>query len=75
MKATIFRAFVLLVPAFLMACQPPARGKDYLKAHPQELAEVLKACADGTHRDPQECSNAESVKTLNQKLRSLSLAH
>ncbi len=75
MKATIFKTIALLVPAFLVACQPPARGKDYLKAHPQELAEVLKACADGTHRDAQECSNAESVKTLNQKLRSLSPAH
>lgn len=75
MKAIIFRTFALLVPALLVACQPPARGKDYLKAHPQELAEVLKACADGTHRDPQECSNAESVKTLDQKLRSLSPAH
>ncbi|ANI80396.1 EexN family lipoprotein [Sphingobium sp. EP60837] len=75
MKATILKTCAFFVPAFLVACQPPARGKDYLKAHPQELVEVLKACADGTHRDAQECSNAESVKTLNQKLRSLSAAH
>ena len=74
MKAIITQAIALLIPAFLVACQPPSRGKDYLKAHPEELAEVLKACADGTHRDAQECSNAESVKTLDQKLRSLSTA-
>ena len=75
MRPIIVGTIFLSFPLLLVACQPPTRGKYYLKAHPQELAEILKACADGTHRDAQECSNAESVKTLDQKLRSLSAAH
>ncbi len=63
---------VLSLPILLLACQQPPRGKEYLKSHPEELAEVLKSCADGTHPDPQECSNAQSVRTLDLKLRSLS---
>lgn len=74
MKAIIIRTIAFLTPAFLVACQPPSRGKDYLRANPEELADVLKACSDGTHHAAQECSNAESVKTLDQKLRSLSTA-
>lgn len=64
----VLGCFLLL----LGGCQDQPRGKDYLRAHPDELAELLKVCADGTHPNTQECSNAESVKTLNQKLRALS---
>ena len=56
----------------LAACQQAPRGKDYLRKHPEEFTQILRACADGTHSDAQECSNAESVKILDQKLRSLS---
>ena len=75
MRAIFIMALSLSVPFLLVACQPSIRGKDYLKAHPEELAAILKACADGTHTDARECSNAESVKTLNRKLRSLSTSH
>lgn len=75
MRPIITKVFILSLPLLVVACEPPTRGKDYLKAHPQELAEILKGCADGTHRNPQECSNAESVKTLDQRLRSLSTPH
>lgn len=57
------------------ACQPPSRGKDYLKKHPEELSNVSVACADGSHRNPQECANAEDIRILNQKLRSLKGTH
>jgi hypothetical protein len=72
MRSVVASTAFLSLTLLLGGCQPPTRGKNYLKAHPQELADILRACADGTHRNPQECSNAESVKTLDQKLRSLS---
>ena len=75
MRPIVASAAFLSFTVMLGACQPSPRGKDYLKTHPQELGEILKACADGTHHNPQECSNAESVKTLDQKLRSLSMSY
>ena len=56
----------------LAGCQQAPRGKDYLRKHPDELAQILRTCADGTHSNAEECSNAESVKILDQKLRALS---
>ncbi|MFD2427356.1 EexN family lipoprotein [Sphingobium scionense] len=46
------------------ACTSEPRGKDHFERHPDELAAVLKACADGTHNVPQECANAVDVDIL-----------
>ncbi|MBA4759901.1 EexN family lipoprotein [Sphingosinicella sp.] len=56
----------------LTSCERAPRGKDYLTSHPEELRELIKACADGSHPNEQECSNAESLRTLDNKMRSLS---
>ncbi len=61
-----------LATAVLTGCERAPRGKDYLNSHPEELSELIKACADGSHSNQQECSNAESLRTLNNKMRSLS---
>lgn len=72
MKPITIRTIAVLLPSLLAACQPATRGKEYLQKHPDELSEILRTCSDGTHSNPQECSNAESLKTLDQKMRSLS---
>src|SRR3546814_1706044 len=66
------KAFLLaaLATAVLTGCERAPRGKDYLNSHPEELSELTKACADGSHPNKQECSNAESLRTLNNKMRS-----
>src|SRR3546814_20064069 len=68
------KAFLLaaLATAVLTGCERAPRGKDYLNSHPEELSELTKACADGSHPNKQECSNAESLRTLNNKMQSLS---
>lgn len=62
------RAFLPLTTVALAlaaaACTPEPRGKDHFEHHPDELAAVLKACADGTHNVPQECANAADVDIL-----------
>jgi hypothetical protein len=60
-----------LAPMILVGCQQAPRGKDYLRQHPDELRELIRTCADGTHANSQECSNAESLRALNNKLQSL----
>src|SRR3546814_825400 len=64
------KAFLLaaLATAVLTGCERAPRGKDYLNSHPEELSELTKACADGSHPNKQECSNAESLRTLNNKM-------
>lgn len=57
----------LAVVALLLgatACAPEPRGKDHFARHPDELAAVLKACANGTHDIAQECANAADVDIL-----------
>lgn len=61
-----------LAAAVLTSCERAPRGKDYLNSHPEELNELTKACADGSHPNQRECSNAESLRTLNNKMQSLS---
>jgi hypothetical protein len=61
-----------LAAAVLTGCERAPRGKDYLNSHPEELNELTKACADGSHPNQQECSNAESLRTLKNKMQSLS---
>ncbi|AMK26397.1 hypothetical protein Sj15T_41090 (plasmid) [Sphingobium sp. TA15] len=56
----------------LAGCERAPRGKDYLTSHPEELRGLVKACADGSHPNEQECSNAESLRILDNKMRSLS---
>lgn len=63
---------LLLVTAGLASCAKEPRGKKYFAAHPDELSQVVKACADGTHPSSQECSNAADVYTLRKARESLS---
>jgi hypothetical protein len=64
------RSSFVLIPLALASCGGPA-GKDQLKADPKHRAEILAACADGTHLDAQECSNAKSVENADKLERSL----
>jgi len=41
------------------ACTPQARSASYFEAHPGEAAEVMKACAAGSHRGG-ECDTAQA---------------
>lgn len=62
---------LLIVALFsTTSCHPP-RGKDELKASPQERAQILKACANGLHDSAQECSNAKAVENADKLERSL----
>lgn len=56
-------AAVLLLGA-ASACAPEPRGKDHFARHADELADVLTACANGTHGNAQECANAADVDIL-----------
>lgn len=64
--------FGVAAAGMIAGCERVPRGKDYLTSHPEELRELIKACADGSHPNEQECSNAESLRTLDNKMRSLS---
>jgi len=55
---------------FVTGCGQPA-GKADLKADPKLRSEILAGCADGTHRDAQECSNAKDVENADKLERSL----
>lgn len=59
-----------LAALFLASCGKPA-GKADLKADPKLRAQVLAACADGTHTDAQECSNAKAIENADKLDRSL----
>jgi glycerol-3-phosphate O-acyltransferase len=62
---------VALVATLLLAsCGQPV-GKADLKADPKLRADILAACADGTHTDAQECSNAKSIENADKLERSL----
>src|SRR3546814_2949354 len=52
------KAFLLaaLATAVLTGCERAPRGKDYLNSHLEELSELTKACADGSHPNKQERS-------------------
>jgi|TARA_A100001391_G_scaffold131334_2_gene90555 hypothetical protein len=60
----------VLATGLLAACGQPA-GKADLKADGKLRAEILAACADGTHRDVQECSNAKAIENADKLDRSL----
>ena len=51
----------LAATLLLCACDA-TKGKDELANSPQEMSRILEACSNGTHIDPQECSNAKSVE-------------
>lgn len=57
-------AAVVLLFGAASACAPEPRGKDHFARHPDELAAVLEACANGTHGQAQECANAADVDIL-----------
>jgi hypothetical protein len=62
---------ILLMGTLLLAgCGQPA-GKADLKADPKLRADILAACADGTHTNAQECSNAKSIENADKLERSL----
>ena len=63
-------ASTLAVVALLASCGKPA-GKKELAADPELRSQVLAACADGTHRDAQECSNAKAIDNAEKLDRSL----
>lgn len=50
----------LIATLLLCACDV-TKGKDELANSPQEMSRILEACSNGTHINPQECSNAKSV--------------
>ena len=54
----------------LSGCGRPV-GKADLKADPELRAKILADCADGTHTDPQECSNAKAIENAEKLDRSL----
>ena len=58
--------FRLLIVSFATLVTLPAcdqtKGKAELANSPRDRAAVLEACADGTHANSQECSNAKSVE-------------
>lgn len=62
-------AFALLVSP-LCACHE-TKGKEELANSAQERARILDACSNGTHDDPQECSNAKSVENAKKLEQSL----
>ncbi|MBD3761817.1 MULTISPECIES: EexN family lipoprotein [Sphingomonadaceae] len=63
-------AFALLAALPLCACHE-TKGKDELANSPQERSSILEACTNGTHGDPQECSNAKSVENAKKLEQSL----
>lgn len=66
-----FTAASAMVATILLAgCGRPA-GKADLKADPRLRAQILAACADGTHADAQECSNAKAIENADKLDRSL----
>ena len=62
---TAFMATLLVA-----GCGQPV-GKAALKADPKLRADILAACADGTHGDAQECSNAKAIENADKLERSL----
>ncbi len=60
----------VIMAGFVTGCGQPA-GKADLKADPKLRSEILAACADGTHRYAQECSNAKDVENADKLERSL----
>ncbi|KZC75973.1 hypothetical protein AYR46_20070 [Sphingobium yanoikuyae] len=63
--------FVCAAAALSLAgCGRPA-GKADLKADRELRAKILAECADGTHTDPQECSNAKAIENEEKLDRSL----
>ncbi|AUW60493.1 hypothetical protein C1T17_19820 (plasmid) [Sphingobium sp. SCG-1] len=60
----------VLAAMFLSGCGQPI-GKADLKTDPKLRAEILTECANGTHTDVQECSNAKDVENADKLERSL----
>lgn len=60
----------VLTAMLLSGCGQPV-GKADLKSDPKLRAEILAACADGSHTNAQECSNAKDVENADKLERSL----
>lgn len=64
-------AFVPIMAIMMTpGCGRPV-GKADLKSDTELRSEILAACADGTHTDAQECSNAKDVENADKLERSL----
>ncbi|MGE0775918.1 MAG: EexN family lipoprotein [Sphingomonadaceae bacterium] len=64
-------AFVPIMAVMIMTgCGQPT-GKADLKSDTKLRSEILAACANGTHTDAQECSNAKDVENADKLERSL----
>jgi hypothetical protein len=66
----IAAAFAIVAAVLVTSCGQPA-GKAELKSDPKLRSEILAACADGTHTDAQECSNAKAIENAGKLDRSL----
>jgi len=66
----ITAAAAIAAAVFVTSCGQPA-GKAELKSDPKLRSEILAACADGTHADAQECSNAKAIENADKLDRSL----
>ncbi|SEJ81105.1 hypothetical protein SAMN05518849_11465 [Sphingobium sp. AP50] len=64
------RAGFVAATLLLAACQKPV-GKDALREDQDLRNQVLRDCADGTHINSQECSNAKAVDNADKLERSL----
>jgi hypothetical protein len=60
----------ILLTILVTGCEQPA-GKAELKSDPKLRSQILAACADGTHTDTQECSNAKAIENADKLDRSL----
>lgn len=64
-------AIIAVLTAMLLNGYGQPVGKADLKSDPKLRAEILAACADGTHTNAQECSNAKDVENADKLERSL----
>lgn len=64
-------AFLPALTAVLLSGCGQSVGKADLKSDPKLRAAILAACANGTHNDAQECSNAKDVDNADKLERSL----
>lgn len=60
-----------LVAALLLPACDETKGKEELANSSQERSRILASCANGTHDNPQECSNAKSVENARKLEQSL----
>lgn len=58
MKNATITAAIALATAALLGCSAEPRSASYFEEHPQETAQVVADCKDGSHRG-EECNNAD----------------